>query len=71
MPPVINRTKCKKCGKCIDICSEDVFFSSLKTGYPEVTYPEACWHCNCCVETCPVEGAIKLRIPVNMSVLYK
>ena len=30
MPPIINESKCIKCGVCVDICSEDVFFGSKK-----------------------------------------
>lgn len=71
MPPEINEEKCIACGKCADICSEDVFFGSVKKQVPVVKYPEECWHCNACVIDCPVEGAIKLRIPLPMTVLYK
>ncbi len=71
MPPVIDPNKCKRCDKCVDICSEDVFFSTGKRQLPIITYPEACWYCNCCVEICPVKGAIKLRIPLTLSLCYK
>lgn len=71
MPPVINEDKCVKCGKCADICSEDVFFGSKKKMFPVVAYPEECWHCNACVLDCPVPGAIKLRIPLPMMICYK
>lgn len=71
MPPVIDQNKCKKCGKCFDICTEDVFFGSAKGEVPIVAYPEFCWYCNCCVKVCPVEGAIRLRVPLSMSVCYK
>ena len=71
MPPVINEDKCIKCDKCVDICSEDVFFGSEKKMFPVVAYPEECWHCNACVMDCPVPGAIKLRIPLPMMLCYK
>jgi len=71
MPPVIDKDKCESCGKCVDICSEDVFFNSKEKDIPVVSYPEACWYCNMCVEICPFPGAIKLRIPANMMVPYK
>ncbi|MBI4330979.1 MAG: ferredoxin, partial [Chloroflexi bacterium] len=38
---------------------------------PVVRYPDECWHCNSCVYECPAEGAIRLRIPLPMMVLYK
>jgi len=71
MPPVINIEKCSKCGTCVDICAEDVFFRSKKREFPSVTYPELCTYCNCCVDDCPVEGAIKLRIPANLMIVHK
>lgn len=71
MPPVIDITKCIKCAKCVEICTEDVFFESKKGDFPVVSYPEACWYCNCCVNECPADGAVKLRIPLNMMVLHK
>lgn len=71
MPPVIDENKCKCCGLCADVCPEDVFFSSKKKEVPTVKYPDECWHCNSCVYECPVPGAIKLRIPLPMMVLYK
>lgn len=76
MPPEIDYEECIGCGICADICTEDVFFGTKGFGKiagekPVVTYPEACWHCYCCVKECPVEGAIWLRIPLAMSVAYK
>ncbi|MBI2955513.1 MAG: ferredoxin family protein [Chloroflexi bacterium] len=76
MPPVIDLNECIGCGKCVDVCSEDVFFGTKDFGKsiehkPVVTYPEVCWHCNLCVKACPVAGAIRLRIPLAMSVAYK
>jgi len=71
MPPVIDKNNCKKCGVCVEICSEDVFFGSTKGNYPVVAYPEACWYCNSCVKSCQFEGAIKLRIPLNLMIAHK
>jgi len=71
MPPVIDRNKCIKCSKCVDICSEVVFFGSKEKETPVVTYPDECWHCNACILDCPVEGAIFLRIPLPMTVVHK
>lgn len=70
MPPVIDKDKCTRCGKCVDICQLDVFFGSKEGEIPVVTYPEECSHFNCCVDECP-EGAIKLRIPLPLMILYK
>ncbi len=71
MPPVIDPNKCTACGRCFDACQNDVFFGSKKKEVPSVTYPEECWHCNACVFVCPVEGAIRLRLPLPLMLLYK
>jgi adenylylsulfate reductase subunit B len=71
MPPVIDEKECKRCGQCIDACQCDVFFGSKRDDLPCITYPDECWHCNACVIACPVERAIKLRIPLPMNILYQ
>lgn len=71
MPPVINELLCNQCGVCAEICSEDVFFGSENKKVPAITYPEECWHCNSCVDACPVKGALRLRIPLPLMVCYK
>ena len=75
MPPVIDYEKCKACGECFDVCTEDVFFNPNNSGKskldePVVTHPEFCYHCYLCVNECPVK-AITLRIPMPMMVPYK
>ena len=70
MPPIIDRELCNRCGKCVDICPADVFCGSEKGEIPVVAYPDECWHENACVQDCPVR-AIKLRIPLQMTVVYK
>jgi adenylylsulfate reductase, subunit B len=70
MPPVIDREKCTGCGTCVDVCTEDVYFGSEAGATPLVSYPEVCFHCNCCVQECPSE-AIRLRIPLPQMLLYK
>ena len=71
MPPIIDREKCICCGKCVDVCSSDVFFGSKTGETPTVSFPEECWHCNACVLDCPAEGAVTLRIPLPATLLYK
>jgi adenylylsulfate reductase, subunit B len=70
MPPVIDPIKCIACGQCVDVCSEDVYFGSENGKVPLVAYPDVCFHCNCCVQECPVE-AINLRIPLPQMLLYR
>ena len=71
MPPVIYDEACIGCGQCVDACQCDVYFGSEPGAIATVTHPEECWHCYACVFACPVEDAIKLRIPLPMMVLYK
>lgn len=71
MPPIIEESQCIKCGTCTDLCPEDVFWGSKKKQLPEVTYPHECVYCNACVENCPVAGAIYLRLPLPMMLIYK
>ncbi len=71
MPPVIDEKLCIGCGKCADACQCDVYFGYVNGENAKVTYPEECWHCNACVFVCPVEGAVTLRIPLPMMVLYQ
>lgn len=71
MPPIINKELCKKCGKCVEVCPLDVFYGSEKGQVPVVAYPDECWHENACVQECPVKGAIELRLPLQISVIYK
>ena len=70
MPPVIDSEKCKKCGICAAVCPTDVYWGTGPRDVPSPRYPEECWHCNACVHDCP-EGAIRLRIPLPMQVVYK
>jgi adenylylsulfate reductase subunit B len=71
MPPVINKNKCINCHKCVEACAQDVFFGSVKKKTPSITYPDFCIHCSVCINECPAEGAIKLRIPMPLTLLYK
>jgi adenylylsulfate reductase subunit B len=75
MPPIIDKTKCDGCvGREYQICREhcvtDVFLGSQQGKQPIVAYPDECFHENACVLDCPKQ-AIKLRIPLPMSVVYK
>jgi adenylylsulfate reductase subunit B len=71
MPPIIDRDKCVACGTCVDVCPQDVYFSSEEGEIPVVTYPEECWHCDACVMECPEKGAVRLRIPLTAMILHK
>lgn len=70
MPPVIDPDLCSRCGLCVEICSEDVFFGSDEGEIPTVAYPYECVHFSGCVYECPDE-AISLRIPLPMLLVYR
>ena len=70
-PPIIIKELCNGCGKCVEICPTDVFFGSKEGQIPVVTYPEECWHEAACVLDCPIKGAITLRTPLPMMIVYK
>jgi len=67
LPPVIDLGKCNGCGICAEVCPLDVI--RMKGGFPEVRYPEECWHCASCKLDCPT-GAIELRFPLPLMLLY-
>ena len=72
MPVIIDETKCTGCNKCVNICTTDVLVPNPEKGKPPIImYPEECWYAACCVEECPVPGAITLRHPLMMRVHYK
>ncbi len=71
MPPVINSAKCVVCGRCSEVCPQDVFFGSENRKMPAISYPEECWHCGACTLGCPAEGAIRLRLPLPLMICYK
>ncbi|MCP3683013.1 MAG: 4Fe-4S dicluster domain-containing protein [bacterium] len=56
--PVIDYSKCKTCGECIDVCPAAVF---VKEGDKVVVKkPEDCIACRACEAQCPNE-AIKVE----------
>ena len=71
MPPVINTDLCIACGECHAICPGDVFYGSKEGEHPTISYPNECWHEGACIDICPVEDAIQLRIPLPMMISYK
>ena len=69
MPPIIDKQKCKKCGKCAQICPLDVYGPSKPGEIAQVLYGEECWHCRACVLDCPA-GAIDMRYPLPSLMVY-
>ena len=64
MPPIINQSKCVKCGTCAQICPLDVLYQARDTKEIVVRYPDECWHCRACAIDCPKQ-AITMRYPLS------
>lgn len=71
MPPVIDETRCLKCGLCAEICPLDVIRVKKEAEGKKiiVKYPYECWHCRACAKDCPA-GAITLRYPLSHMMQY-
>ncbi len=72
--PVLDKTKCVKCGICVDACPVEgkaINFRNTETkGFPEFNYAK-CIRCYCCQEMCP-ENAIDVKTPLlGRLLLYK
>jgi NAD-dependent dihydropyrimidine dehydrogenase PreA subunit len=57
MPPKVDESKCIGCGRCVDVCLNNVL--ELINGVSHVEHPEKCEGCGLCEAVCPQE-AIKL-----------
>jgi NAD-dependent dihydropyrimidine dehydrogenase PreA subunit len=63
---------CTRCLQCVEVCRSDVLVPHPdKREPPIVLYPDECWFCGCCVEHCPVTGAIKMIHPLNQRLSWK
>jgi MinD superfamily P-loop ATPase len=54
--PVLDKKKCQKCGKCVEVCQENAIFQSSKDEYP-IFFNNLCSACGACKLACPY-GAI-------------
>lgn len=65
LKPVIDSSKCVKCGVCVEVCPVEgkaLNWKNRNKQNPPVYKYEKCIRCYCCQELCP-EGAIDLRKP--------
>ena len=68
----IDQQFCTGCNICTNVCRCDVLVPNPEKGKPPVVlYPDECWFCACCVEHCPVEGAIRMEHPLNQRIGWK
>ena len=71
-PLLFDEELCIGCNACIDICQVDILIPNHEKGKPPlVLYPEECWYGGCCIEACPIPGAIKLNHPLPQRVRWK
>jgi len=66
--PVVNASKCIKCGECFKDCPPKAMTFAKATG-PTINYSK-CIRCYCCQELCP-EGAITVSTPVLRRLLKR
>lgn len=71
--PAITKSKCAKCGVCIQICPVNPKAVAWRSGNqnnpPSYNYNK-CIRCYCCQEVCP-ESAIKLKMPFIRRIFSK
>lgn len=60
--PVINRKRCQRCGRCVEVCRANALFKP-KDGYP-LLVEEQCSGCGACWLVCPA-GAIERQAKVK------
>jgi adenylylsulfate reductase, subunit B len=61
---VIDDELCIGCKKCYEVCPPDVFEFDVKTNRPILIFSDECWYCGACIFECPVEGALRMELPL-------
>ena len=65
--PVVDKTKCRRCGECVKACPTAPKSIQANGGIPKYTY-RSCIRCYCCQEVCP-HGAISVKVPLARGLL--
>jgi uncharacterized protein (DUF362 family)/Pyruvate/2-oxoacid:ferredoxin oxidoreductase delta subunit len=71
--PVINKKKCVKCGRCVQMCPvvpKAVDWTNGDTSRPPAHDYKRCIRCYCCQEVCP-EKAITVKNPLLRRMLIR
>lgn len=62
---VVDDALCIGCARCYEACPPDVFEFDQDTKRPVVVFPQDCWHCGACIFECPVDGALRMELPLS------
>lgn len=66
-PIQIDPAKCVPCNICDFVCPGDIIYKDLTQKImPEVKYPDECWYCGNCEQSCPYQ-AITIVFPEEMT----
>ena len=64
MSIIIDKEKCKKCGKCAAVCPGSLIGKN-PDGTACMRYPKDCWGCSSCIKECKF-GAIALYLGADI-----
>jgi len=65
----INKTRCVKCGMCIEVCPAGII--RFINSYPYAILEQACMSCGHCVSICPQEALDNLKTPLIKQISVK
>lgn len=67
--PIIDKSKCIKCGECAKICPPHTM-TIVPKNYPSLKQSK-CIRCWCCAEVCPQNAIVKSKRPILGRILFK
>lgn len=67
--PIVDHSKCIKCGECAKICPPHTMKIEPKS-FPKLTKSK-CIRCWCCAEVCPQNAIVKSKRPIIGRIVFK
>ena len=64
MSIAINKEKCVRCRKCIEVCPGSLIKAD-KNNKAYIKYPKDCWGCSSCIKECRT-GAVSLYLGADI-----
>lgn len=61
---IVDDVLCIGCKKCYEVCPPDVFEFDEEKKRPIFVFSDECWYCGACILECPVEGALRMELPL-------